>query len=210
MHSSTATFEEKRMRLFAAAVGLVVVLILANPGFANTDDQTKKPVVTIKDELMYVKVGFGHGLGGVAAFQNGEEMDLGFFGGNVETYFDGSPEALEVAKSFSTYKTVGFAMWSIGMATLLADLGILIYIIGENDGRVYANNFPLIFGLLIGGAAVGLPGVFLFQHANSRLVEAVNIHNAALMNQFLPDDNKVDFKIFALRGGAGAGLAFRF
>ena len=167
-------------------------------------------VATIKNELMYVKVGFGQGLGGVAAFQNGEEMALGFFGGNVETYFDGSPEALEAARSFSTYKTVGFTMWSIGLAALLADLGILIHVMAENDGRVYADNFPLIFGLLIGGTAVGLPGALLFQQANSRLVEAVNTYNAALLNQFLPDDNKVDLKIFALRGGAGTGLAFQF
>jgi hypothetical protein len=177
----------------------------AAPGVVHENS----PILEIKEKLMYLKVGLGEGLMGMSVFQNGAKLDLGYFGGNLEAYFKESPEALETATGFRTRQIVGFVMWSAGMAAVIADI-ILIPVLASQGREPFLNNQGVLWGLLIGGSAVGTSGALVLDSAVTKLAAAVNQFNAHLLNEHLPPAQKIDYHIFVSRCGAGAGLRFHF
>ena len=56
----------------------------------------------------------------------------------------------------------------------------------------------------------GLAGYLLLGSSNDQLHEVVNLHNANLLNRFLPRTSQVDLRLFPLRDGAGVRASYRF
>src|SRR5437660_1626830 len=58
------------------------------------------PAMDLKANLIYTKVGFLQGPSHISLFQDGNQLDVGFLGGNVDAIFGGFPEALAAAQNF--------------------------------------------------------------------------------------------------------------
>ncbi|MCG8556860.1 MAG: hypothetical protein MJD61_16485 [Proteobacteria bacterium] len=66
------------------------------------------------------------------------------------------------------------------------------------------------YGSVFGGMAAVLAGAFMIGHANTKLLRAINLYNAHFMNRHLPQEEKVDFKLFLSHRGAGAAVTRTF
>ena len=116
-------------------------------------------------------------------YQNGAPIDLGFFGGGADEIFHGSPDALEAMSTYQIMRAVGFPLWLAGTLALTVQIAILLVDVFE-DTDILVNPSgpkPAFFGLLIGGAAVGITGGTLMQVAPSYLNDAVLYHNRDLL-----------------------------
>lgn len=121
---------------------------------------------------------------GVVLRRGAKRIELGFFGGDGEEIFDGSPKALEEMATYRTLRITGFTMWVAGLATLVSELVILLVdeelliepaVFGSPSGPK-----PLFYGLLIGGTVVGVAGGAMMGAANWFLSDAVDHYNADL------------------------------
>ena len=202
-----------------ATVG--VLLILASGGgegawadeapSAPSEPQTVAPApppasaaaLDLRDRHMYFSAGFGP-----AIYQHGQPVALGPFGRNVDRYFGDSPETLASARSFRRLSLIGAPLYAVGLAALLTDLFVLSA--NSEGGAFVANHEPLVWGLIGGGAALGITGGILLGVGGQRLRRAVNRFNAFLINRVLPPGQQLDLQLFSDRSGAGAALRVRF
>jgi len=138
------------------ALPLFFALVGTQEAYAQQQEEaapSPSPVVEIKQKLMYFRTGPGVGFG-TSVGQNGEKVELGYFGGNIDDWFKDVPEALESARKFRTQKIAGFTMWAVGLAALLADLGYLTYVVAAQDGASFRGSL----GLRVGEAAPRVGG----------------------------------------------------
>lgn len=132
---------------------------------------------------------------GVRVTRNGLEASPGFFGGDAQQVFDGSPAALDDMDTYRTLRITGTTLWATGLALLVSEL-VLLAVDQSSMIDPDAGATPLFYGLLGGGAALGLVGGGLMQGANSYLSDAVHHYNADLEER--------------LRRQAGTGPQLRF
>jgi hypothetical protein len=167
---------------------------VAEPGRAALD---------LRDRFMYFDGPFAGSIS-----QNGRRVELGPFGRHVDRHFQDSPEALEAARSFRLLTRVGAPLYIVGVAALITDLALLSA--NLDSGAFPSSHQPLVLGLALGGAALGVTGSILIAVGGYRLRSAVNRFNAFLINRVLPAGNQLDLRLFSDRGGAGAALQLRF
>lgn len=116
---------------------------------------------------------------GLELTREGRPVSLGFFGGNAPSLFDGSDEALESMESYRALRISGTILWATGLAVLLTEVVLLvtdkdIFIeekVGGNEIK------PLFWGLLGGGAVIGITGGIMMQGANGYLSDAIGQYN---------------------------------
>jgi len=127
-------------------------------------------------------------------------MDLGYFGGNYQDIFAGSPAALDSMSTYRTLRVTGTAAYVVGLGLLVADLVLLANgsssVVGRNARGEIDSVKPLYWGLLIPGGVLGFSGAFAMQGANAYLSNAIDQYNGDLATQ--------------LRRGAGISTSLRF
>lgn len=189
------------------AVVLVLALTSA-PSLARAQPATpsgsaRDAITALEQSLLTLRVGFG----GTQLVRAGQVVPFGFFGGELQTVFAGSPKALAAARSFRTYRMIGLPLYIVGTAALLADL----FLIGFKHSSVYDNRSGevtgLWYGLLIGGAVLGVGGGAVLGASQGRLSEAVERYNEDV---FARVKSGVRAGLLPVPGGVAAGLSGRF
>jgi hypothetical protein len=127
-------------------------------------------------------------------------MELGYFGGNYQDIFAGSPAALDSMSTYRTLRIAGTAAYVVGLGLLVADLVLLANgsssVVGRNARGEINSAKPLYWGLLIPGGVLGFSGIFAMQGANAYLSDAIDQYNSDLATQ--------------LRRGASSSNSLRF
>jgi hypothetical protein len=122
----------------------------------------------------------------------GQDVDLGFFGGNAEAIFGASPDAMEKMSTFRTLRTVGTVLFVVGLGAMLTDL----VLVADKTSPFYDNSVqPAFEAMLLGGLVVGLSGSLMIAGANSYLSDAMDLYNRDLYDR--------------LRGNSGASARVR-
>lgn len=118
-------------------------------------------------------------------YRNGAPIELGFFGGNYETVFDGSPDAIDSMSSYQLLRAIGFPLWLAGTIMLTVELAIVMVDAFEDTNILVDPSGPkaAFYGLLIGGAVTGIAGGTMMQAAPSYLSDAVLYYNRDLIRE---------------------------
>ena len=131
--------------------------------------------------------------------RNGKELELGFLGGDHEKIFAGSPRALDAMEDYETMRIAGFTMWAAGLATLVAELVILLAnpdtlmdptgVLGQREPNT------LFWVLLASGTGVGLVGGVVQQGANAHLSDAIKYFNEDLYQRLRSGGQGVSLRV---------------
>ena len=143
-------------------------------------------------EALYTRFSFWRGLELARA---GTTVQLGYFGGNADAVFSGSPAALAEIDHFRTMKISGFALYLAGVALLVTDVVLLAEnsdLVVEEDENGEQELTTLGAGFLISGTALAITGGVLVQASHSYISSAAELYNADMARQ--------------LTSGAGRGL----
>lgn len=117
---------------------------------------------------------------GLVLSRSGQDVDVGFFGGNAEELFGESPRAMEDMTTFTQMRTVGTTFYAVGLGALLTELVLL-----PNDSGTFVSPHDgqptvVFWTTLVGGAVLGMTGALLMQGANSYLSDAMENYNTDL------------------------------
>ena len=120
--------------------------------------------------------------------RGGKSVELGYFGGNFESIFAGSPAALEEVRKFRTQRIIGTTFYATGLAILITEFVLILApsnFLVEKDSHghptdMHAGPFAV---MALSGTALGLTGALLMQGANGYLSDAVDRYNADLARQ---------------------------
>jgi len=126
------------------------------------------------------------GFAGAVLYQGGREVELGVFGTEYETVFAGSPDAIDAASRYNTMKAVGWSVWAIGLAGLVAELVVLLVaediLVDEFSGEPTG----LFTSWLLISTAVGVAGGIVVQLSATHLSDAVQAYNRDLFQELNP------------------------
>lgn len=125
---------------------------------------------------------------------DGAQVELGRFGGAYEQVFKGSPGALDSMRTYRRLKISGTVLQVAALATVLTQTALMA------SGKLSTDD-SLFYGLLAGGAGLGLTGSVVMQGANAYLSDAVQQYNRDLL-QIL--DRRAD------AGGRGARFSVAY
>lgn len=167
--------------------------------------------IELKAKLMYMRFDFGLStVSNSGLFQNGKPMELGFFLGNVDAYFADVPEALELARTAGSHKTLGFAFTLGALALVLTDLVWVTWLAASNNIGTLERQLPLIVGLAGASLALNIAGLVFTVLATNNLMKAVNRFNFGVIDKYLPREQKIDFNMLIGSRMAGVGLKYTF
>lgn len=183
---------------------------IASPAMAQASQLSAAE--DIRANLLYVKYGFGEGLSGLSIHRNGMEQEVGFFGAHIDELFGDVPSAMASAETYRTQRIAGTIAYGAGMTALVTNLILIVSSTGVGSDAFINANPEAMWGLSIGGFVVGMVGAMMLGTSGSHLVNAVNQYNGDLLNQHLPEHNKIDLEIFVsmLGGAKSAGLKIAF
>jgi hypothetical protein len=120
---------------------------------------------------------------GQELYRGGQRVDLGYFGGNGDELFAGSPEALDDIHTFRAMRITGLSLYLAGLGMMVADIALLASgsdAVAERSSPGEVGLKPLFWALFIPGVGAGLTGAFLMQGANGPLSDAVEHYNGDL------------------------------
>lgn len=113
--------------------------------------------------------------------QAGQVVEVGFFGGEAEALFAGSPAALDAMADFRSRRVLGTSMWAAGLAVLMGTLVLTLtesdLVYEKNANGLISDTTTTFWALLGGGAAVGIAGGLIMQSATEPLGTAVDAWN---------------------------------
>ena len=124
---------------------------------------------------------------GQELYRGDKPVQLGYFGGNSQDIFAGSPAALDSMSTFRTVRITGTTAYVVGLALMVTDL----FLLGTSSNSVVSRNAqgevtgvkPLYLGLLFPGAVLSLSGAIAMQGANGYLSDAIDQYNSDLTKQ---------------------------
>jgi len=175
---------------------------------AEAPAAAEAPVAEVAERFMYLKFGFGEGTDGISVNQHGQELRMGYFGGNMAQYFKDSPAALAAAQSYRTRRIVGVTLATTGLAALVAGLVYTGANAATVEDPVFKGNRGVALGLMGGGLLTEIIGAIVVSSSTSKLFEAVNIHNAELLNEHLSPGKRINLDLFVGRHQASVGLSY--
>jgi hypothetical protein len=143
------------------------------------------PSGEVGEKFLYFKASpFSGGL-----YQNGQRVNLGFFGSRIDEVFGEYPDALAAAQASRNLGIAGSVVLGVGLTVLLVEMVLVIAMADDlNENGVPAWYWA---GLGIGGVT-GIVGAVLVGLAGSKGIEAVNRYNFHLMNRILPPEQRLD------------------
>lgn len=168
---------------FRRAVYLSFALSVATPAVGWAQDEPSQPTALdrYRAEALEFRIGTPGFGSGSQLHRGGAPVELGFFAGNADMVFRESPAALASIERHRTFLITGFSLWVAGNVILLTELTILLaapeLLISERNEFGLDGLKPLFWGLLGGGAAIGITGGFLMGYSQRHLGDAVVIYN---------------------------------
>jgi hypothetical protein len=186
--------------------GFVAVLVLAAAG-----EMTSPPMVesdatpagdvtlarTLKERLFSVHIGTWTGF---EIRKGNSKLEPSLFNPVWIDAFADVPEAFATAQRARTLQVVGTSLLIGGLATTVISLGAVLYMAASG-----AIGTPFIALLVVGliGCGVEATGSILLQVFRQAMVDAANQYNAALINQSLPQGERIPLEDVSQRDGAG-------
>jgi hypothetical protein len=126
------------------------------------------PVLAQQPSLIRVAPFEDSRLGGLKLLKNGAELELGFFGEEAPTYFQGCALCEDELVRVKGLRITGLVLGVTGPVGMLAGL-----VVGLAAGAL----FPILPIALLGGAVISVGGVLFNQLADTFLLRAVNLYN---------------------------------
>lgn len=170
----------------AGLQALALLGTLLSPSGSTQDASPQAEETRVAAELGKKLLFMNFRFSGMSIVQDDKEIDIGFFGGNAPRYFEDVPEAMSAARTHRIKKLTGFMMSSLGLVSLIGGAGYMAantepnHVTGEGT---FTGNKGLAIGLYGGGFLVMLVGALLSSSSNGDLSDAVNLHNAAVLNR---------------------------
>ena len=156
-------------------ITMLVLSIGSQSGWAQTT-----PLETYRQNAMEFRL---DGFEGAVLYQGGTEVELGIFGSEYETVFAGSPDAIESASRYNTMQGVGWSVWAIGVAGLVAEIVVLLVaedvLVDEFTGDVTG----LFTAWTLASTVVGVAGGIVLQVSSTHLSDAVQAYNRDLFDE---------------------------
>lgn len=165
-------------------------------------------LLSLKRNSLSLALDAGGFFDGVVIERDGQRIDIGFFGGDAGAYFTEKGLAQQSLQMYRTKKIVGLSLWSVGVAALVTDIGLMIH--AASDGPRGRGPGGLEWGLLGGGAVAGIAGGVLLQTATGHLFDAVAQHNGTLMDETIDRSLSPSVGVGTNGRGASVSLAVPF
>jgi hypothetical protein len=192
--------------------GFVAVLVLAAAGEMSSPPMVESDATpagditlarTLKERLFSVHISTWTGF---ELRKGNSKVDPSLFNPVWIDAFADVPEAFATAQRARTLQVVGTSLVVGGLATSLISLGAVLFMAASG-----AIGTPFIALLVVGliGCGIDVTGSILLQVFRQVMVDAANQYNAALINQSLPQGERIPLDDVSQRdrmGGPGMGL----
>jgi hypothetical protein len=105
--------------------------------------------------------------------KNGQQYDLGLFGGGLVEAVESNPAAREHAESFRDHTIAGFAMALGGVAVTAGGSGLLAASVGTESRTSEVTGASL----MLAGLGLAIAGLMVTTGAPPHMYDAINIYN---------------------------------